>query len=231
MKRLLALIIYFGLVKVNHFHGYWSTKSLYHGLWTQNVLTHDRFKVIMAMLHIADFSKESKEDKLKKVQHFIDHMCQRCRELYQPSANVAIHERMVKLKHRSGMRQYMPLKLVKFGLKLWVLAGSLNGYTYDFDIYTGKGEPLHEQGLGYTVVMKLGSPLLDQGYNFYFGNFYTSPAIINDLYQRNTPSCGTITENRKGFPDCMKGGEVWGRKKEKGDMRWEGNGYLLALQY
>ena len=90
---------------------------------------------------------------------------------------------------------------MKFGLKLWVLADSLNGYTYDFDIYTGKGEPLHEQGLGYTVVMKLVSLLLDQGYNFYFDNFYTSPAITNDLYiyhQRNTPSCGTITENRKG---------------------------------
>ena len=62
----------------------------------------------MAMLHIADFSKESKEDKLKKVQHFIDHMCQRCRELYQPSANVAIHERMVKLKHRSHATIHAP---------------------------------------------------------------------------------------------------------------------------
>ena len=59
-----------------------STKSLCHGLWTRNMLAHDRFKTIMAMLHIIDFFKESKEDKLKKVQHFIGHMCQRCRELY-----------------------------------------------------------------------------------------------------------------------------------------------------
>ena len=89
--------------------------------------------------------------------------------------------------------------------------------------------------LGYTVVMKLASPLFDQGYNFFlfffFDNFYTSPAIINDLYQHNTPSCGTTTENRKDFPDCMKGGKVWGRKNEKGDIRWESNGSLLALQW
>ena len=59
------------------------------------------------------------------------------------------------------------MKPVKFGLKLWVLADSLNGYKYDFDTYIGKkGEHLHEQGLGYTVVMKLVSLLLDQGYNF-----------------------------------------------------------------
>ena len=113
------------------------------------------------------------------------------------------------------MRQYMLLKPAKFGLKLSVLTDSLNGYTYDFDIYTGKGQSLHEQGLGYTVVMKLASPLLNQGYSFYVDNFYTSPAIINDLYQLNTPSCGTITENRKGFPDCMKGGKVWGGKRKK----------------
>ena len=33
LKRLLALIIYFALAKVNQFHDYWSTKSLYHGLY------------------------------------------------------------------------------------------------------------------------------------------------------------------------------------------------------
>ena len=110
------------------------------------MLTRDCFKAVMAMLHIVDFSKESKDDKLKKVRHFIDHMCQRCKELYQPSANVTIDVRMVKSKHMSGMRQYMPLKPMKFGLKLCVLADSLNGYTYDFYIYAGKREPLHEQG-------------------------------------------------------------------------------------
>ena len=76
---------------------------------------------------------------------------------------------------------------MKFGLKLWVLAEFKWIYIYDFDTYTWKkGEPLHEQGLGYTVVMKLASPLLEQEYNFYFDNFYTSPAIINDLYISST---------------------------------------------
>ena len=60
LKRLHALIICFGLVKVNQFHDYWSTKSLYRGLWTRNMLTRDRFKAIMTMLHIADFLKKVK---------------------------------------------------------------------------------------------------------------------------------------------------------------------------
>ena len=77
-------------------------------------------------------------------------------DLYQPMQNVAIDERMVESKHRSGMRQYMPAKPVKFGSKLWVLADSHNGYTCNFQIYTGKGEALHENGLGYTIVMRMG---------------------------------------------------------------------------
>ena len=67
------------------------------------MLTHDHFRAITAMLHVVDFSKESKKDKLKKVQHFIDHMCQRCKELYQPPVNVATDKQMVKSKLRSGM--------------------------------------------------------------------------------------------------------------------------------
>ena len=51
--------------------------------------------------------------------------------------NVAIDERMVPSKARSGMRQYIKDKPVKFGFKLWVIAESDTGYTLDFNIYTG----------------------------------------------------------------------------------------------
>ena len=35
LKRLIALLIYFGLVKVSHVDKYWSKKTLYHGLWAR----------------------------------------------------------------------------------------------------------------------------------------------------------------------------------------------------
>ena len=43
-------------------------------------------------------------------------------------------ERMVRSKHRSGMRQYNKDKPTKWGLKLWVLADSDTGYTYNFNV-------------------------------------------------------------------------------------------------
>ena len=81
LKRLLALIIYFGLVNVNGFYDFWTAKSLYRGLWTRIMLTHDRFKAMMAMLHIVSFATESRKEKLKKVQNFSDLVCQRSKEL------------------------------------------------------------------------------------------------------------------------------------------------------
>ncbi|KAK0065268.1 piggyBac transposable element-derived protein 3 [Biomphalaria pfeifferi] len=45
---------------------------------------------------------------------------------------------MVRNKGKYAFRQYIRDKPTKWGMKLWILADSLSGYTYDFDIYLGK---------------------------------------------------------------------------------------------
>ena len=35
IERLIAIVIYFGLVKVNTTYRYWSVKTIYHGLWAR----------------------------------------------------------------------------------------------------------------------------------------------------------------------------------------------------
>jgi hypothetical protein len=47
-NRLIALILYMGLVNITTFHRYWSTKTLYHGLWARVMMSRDRFKALMA---------------------------------------------------------------------------------------------------------------------------------------------------------------------------------------
>jgi len=101
MGRFFALILYCGLVDVSSFHRYWSTKSLYHGLWARTMMTRERFKALMAMLHVVDPQTEDPTDKLRKVSRFIDYIKERCKSLYQPFQNISIDERMVKSKHRS----------------------------------------------------------------------------------------------------------------------------------
>ncbi|KAK3721643.1 hypothetical protein QZH41_003665 [Actinostola sp. cb2023] len=122
----------------------------------------------------------------------------------------------------------------KWGIKLWVLADCAYGYTYDFDVYTGRrtaDEGPSEYGLGYDVVMKPARPLINQGYHMYFDNFYTSPQLVKDLFNLLIPSCGTAAENRRAFSESMKKGKVWQKKKERGAMRWIRDGICLAQQW
>jgi hypothetical protein len=233
LKKLIGLIIYFGLTNVGTFERYWSTKTLYHGLWARKFMSKNRFKALVAMLHVVDPSSEEPGDKLRKVRGLLDAFTSKCRDLYQPFQNVSVDERMVKSKNRSGIRQYIKMKPTKWGIKLWVLADSLNGYTCDFEVYIGKNDtnPPTENGLGYDVVMRLVRRLLNQGYRVFFDNFYTSVKLVKDLFQNGTPSCGTVAENRVDFPKSMKGKKSWAKKAKRGDMRWERLDCCLVQQW
>ena len=113
-------------------------------------------------------------------QPIIYYFKSRCLSLYQPRQNLVIDERIVKSRHRSGIRQYMKDKPTKWGIKLWVLADSSNGYTVDFNVYIGKaaGQNVSANGLGYDVVIKLISPYTRQGYRLFVDNFYTSVTLF-----------------------------------------------------
>ena len=222
--RLIALLIYFGLVKVvGDADKYWSTATLYHGLWARSILSRKRFRALMALLHVVDPCNEPAGNKLRKVQGFVDFMKVRCKLLYQPRQHVAIDERMVKSRHRSGIRQYIKDKPIKWGIKLWVLADSSTAYVVDFNIYSGKaaGREISAHGLGYDVVRKLMRDYENQGYHLYVDNFYTSMTLAKHLFQQGILFTGTILENRKDFPASLKNGKQWAKGQPRGTMRWE----------
>ena len=116
--KLIALLIYFGLVKfVGDADKYWSTASLYHGLWARSILSRKQFRALMALLYVVDPCDEPAGNKLRKVQGFVDFMKERCKLLYQPRQHVASDERMVMSRHRSGIRQFIKDKPIKWGIK------------------------------------------------------------------------------------------------------------------
>ena len=79
-----------------------------------------------------DFSR------LQRVDPVINHLKDRFKSVYYPHCDVSVDEAMILLKGRSSMKQYLPLKPVKRGFKLWVMADAMNGYTYEFNVYTGE---------------------------------------------------------------------------------------------
>ena len=223
IRRFIALLIHFGVVHVRgDVQKNWSTKSLYHGLWARAILSRDRYFAILSMLHVVDPASEDLGNKLRKVESFITHFKNKCSELYKPRQHVVIDERMVKSRHRSGFRQFMKDKPTKWGIKLWVLADSSNGYTVDFNIYIGRaaGREISANGLGYDAVMRLMTPYYGKGYHLFVDNFYSTVILFRDLFDNGVLATGTILDSRRSFPAALKNSKQWAKGKERGCMRW-----------
>ncbi|KAJ8349612.1 hypothetical protein SKAU_G00247420 [Synaphobranchus kaupii] len=216
--RFMGLLIYMGFHVLPDMHRYWGTKSL-QGSWARSFMSRDRFKALLAARHVVDPATEDNQDRLKKLRYLMDHLKQKCQELFQPNQNLAIDERMVKSKGRSGLKQFMKGKPTRWGFKFWVIATSDSGYTLDFNVYTGSRDG-RVTDLATKVVEALIQPYKDQGYNLWMDNFYTSPALMVTLRQIGINACGTCRINRKKFPEEFKDVKTWERKTDRGDMRW-----------
>ena len=66
----------------------------------------------------------------------------------------SINQHMVKF--RSGMKQYIKSKPIKWGFKFWFRCSSKSGYLYQMDIYLGRKQTSEfNLGLGEDVVLQL----------------------------------------------------------------------------
>ncbi|KAJ8949398.1 hypothetical protein NQ318_007496 [Aromia moschata] len=89
---------------------------------------------------------------------------------------------MTKFKGRSSLKQYLPLKLIKRGIKVWERCDSLTRYAYDFDIFSGKDStPVYpiDSALGERVVLKLASSIRTPDVTLVFDRFFKSVRLKN----------------------------------------------------
>ena len=106
-------------------------------------------------------------DKLYKVRPLLDVISDTFREEYNPSKFVSIDEAMVKYKGRLGFKQYLPMKPIKHGIKVWVRADATNGFVCALQVYTGKDGGQPEHGLGHRVVSDLVHGLHGKNYHIF----------------------------------------------------------------
>lgn len=87
-------------------------------------------------------------------------------EKYYIGQNKSVDEMMVKGKGKNTVKQYLPLKPIKRGSKVWALGCSCCGYVFDMQVYCGKvAANTVEHGLAFCVVMDLCEPHLPNGNN------------------------------------------------------------------
>ena len=99
----IAVLIYFGLVRVSKYESYWSSTALYNGLWGRQFFSRRRFKSLLAFFHCSEPLESPQPDKLHKVRFLLDHVQKQCMCLWQPRQFISIDERMIKFKGRHSM--------------------------------------------------------------------------------------------------------------------------------
>ncbi|XP_057182270.1 piggyBac transposable element-derived protein 4-like [Triplophysa rosa] len=231
-KSFLALIVYMGLVKCFNLTDYWKKSDIYSLPYPVQVMSCRRFLAISSALHLSDPEEDAENEKKKgtagydrlfKIKPLYKDIKEACQTYFHPFQNISVDERMVASKARNGLKQYMKNKPTKWGYKLFVLADSLSGYTWDFFVYEGKSDTKQGKGVGYDTVMRLvNEKSLGTGYKLFVDNFYTTPMLFRDLLSKKILACGTVRANRIGRSTTAA---------PRGNIRWFRDDNLLLVEW
>lgn len=157
-----------------------------------SAMSRSRNEIIMRFMHFSDNSQcpprnHPNFDKLYKVRPLINFFSKNFAELYVPEKNISVDESLVHFTGRLGIKQYIPSKRAKYGLKLNKLCESATGYVHSFRVYKGKDSQLQPpecpsyMGISGKIVWELAFPLLQKGYHIYMDNYYTSLPLLRHL--------------------------------------------------
>ncbi|KAG4071994.1 hypothetical protein HA402_010931 [Bradysia odoriphaga] len=142
-------------------------------------------------------------DRLFKIRPLIAALIKRFRTIPMEKC-LSVDEQICSTKARSYMKVYMAKKPHKWGFKIFILSGSLSGFCYYFEIFTGQENDaskrlLHEPDLGASanVVVRMTRPIPnDLNHRVFFDNYFSTLPLISELSKRGIHSVGTMRQNR-----------------------------------
>lgn len=209
----ISFLIYQGIFPKPEVEMYWSTNPLAETPFVRSIMTERRFSLLLKCLHfvnnatLPDTFSHPGEKSFAKIQPFFAAVIKQFSTVYIPEKNIAIDESLMLWKGRLAMKQYIPLKRARFGLKSYELCESGSGYIWNSIVHTGPGMQLAESDDGLTssrIVLTLAKDLLGKGYAIYMDNWYSSPALFRQLRLNQTDALGTVRLNRKNMPVQLK---------------------------
>ena len=190
LRAYFGLRILMGIVKLPAMVMYWSKDPALNQPEVTSRISRNRFQDLTRYLHFADNTTlplrgEQGHDRLGKVQPIMDALLGRILANYSPNRDQAVDEAMIPFQGRSSLKQYLPAKPVKRGIKVWCRADSHNGYMCEFQVYTGRQQSGgREVNIGGRVVLDLARRLEGKNYHLYFDNFFTSVTLLSNLLSR-----------------------------------------------
>lgn len=217
--------------RLPHFSHYWSSNASLGNEAIKTAISRDRCMLLFSKLYCNEPEKPDSVSKLYYVEEITSCLKTTFQKCRADSAVQSIDESMTKFKGRTVLKQYMPLKPVKRGIKIWLRCDSLTGYTYDFNVYCGK-ETIHTDGtLGERVVARLAETISNPDTALCFDRFFTSVHLLDTLPYA---AVGTVIKTRKNVPkfsDKLEKGDSYALQNTSGTLavKWHDTKEVLVL--
>ena len=180
--KFLGLIGYMALLWHGYYKKHWSSRYLYKNSVAPAAMSRNRFEILMRMWRFSDNEKIVGDDRLHKLRPLTEKLQERYASICTPGETVCVDESMIPFRGRLLIKQYIPIKAHKYGVKVFKLCCN-KGYTWNFKIYEGKEK---EKGgsVPTKIVMDLAERLLDGGRTIITDNYYTSVELAKKLLDR-----------------------------------------------
>lgn len=238
MKAFLGLVINMGLMPLPSIESYFTTEWVGRIPFFREVFNKDEFLNIFWNLHFNHVREENVQvPKHFQIDPILTHMKKMSRLFYTPTECVSVDESTISFKGRVSFRVYNPMKPTKFGMKVFVISDSKNGYLYDFIPYFGGGSIISNSNLLKTtqIVKTLTESVVlkdpvnpTNGLHVFTDRYYTSPELAEELLKLGCFLTGTVMTNRTGMPPGLK---AKGKKMKKGDLLAQRKGPSLVVSW
>ena len=213
MQAFISILLLSGISKRSNFELYWSTDSLLDMRGFREIMPRDRFLILLQFFHVVNnndqpLRDDAAYDKAFKIRPVIDYLVPKWQQYFGPDRELSVDESIIPFKGRTTLKQYMPDKPNKWGLKAWCLADAASGYVYNWKLYLGKEKKRpQDMPVSEFVVRTLTEPILNKAHIVYMDNFFSSPKLFKFLEDNLTGACGTLRVSRTGVPSKIKRAE------------------------
>ena len=166
-----------------------------------------RWEDIMRCLHLVDNDSVVRDvnepgfDRIAKTRWLVEMFVKVSKDIYNLEREITVDECVIPYKGRyCYIRQFMPDKPVRFGIKVWLLASSKSRFVWQMEVYFGEGTGAGPHGLGYHVVERMVKGLENRGHCLVIDNFFASVNLFHDLMCKGIWATGTVRRTSKNLP-------------------------------
>lgn len=204
MNKFMCLLIYIGICDLPSYEMFWKKKdNPFYNDFCSNIMSYERFNTLKRFFHVFDndvFNElETNQIKISKLDGLIAYFNKKFYDVYDPERELAVDENMCSWSGGGGSKVYMPLKPVKYGIKLYSLCESKTGYACSIIQYNAK-----KPESNIDMLTRLTQNYKNKGHHLYMDNFYTSQKVFENLLEDKIYCCGTLRDGRGGPKDLKR---------------------------